>query len=107
MSTVYFQDLKANVFAIDFATGEVKWKKMYDAKNVAGPNGPAVGWGKVFVAKGKFTIAALDKESGEELWANKISDVETTGIDIQPSRSNHCSERPRVDGHLRRKDSRL
>jgi len=83
--TVYFQDLKANVFAIDFATGEVKWKKMYDAKNVAGPNGPAVGWGKVFVAKEKFTIAALDKESGEELWANKISDVETTGIDIQPS----------------------
>jgi outer membrane protein assembly factor BamB len=44
-----------------------------------------VGWGKVFVAKDLYTIAALDMTTGEELWSTKISDVNTTGIDIQPS----------------------
>lgn len=50
-----------------------------------GPNGPAVGWGKVFVAKDLYTIAALNMSTGEELWSVKISDVNTTGVDIQPS----------------------
>jgi predicted lipoprotein with Yx(FWY)xxD motif/outer membrane protein assembly factor BamB len=83
--TVYFQDLKANVFAIDLGSGNVKWSKMYNISAVVGPNGPAVGDGKVFVAKDLYHMAALDMKTGSELWSTRVSYVNTTGIDIQPT----------------------
>lgn len=84
-NTVYFQDLKANVFALDLQTGATKWSQMYNATFVEGPNGCAVGYGKVFVAKDAYTMAALDINTGKELWTNnKLSPVPSTGIDIQP-----------------------
>ena len=82
--TVFFQDLRANVFALDFDTGAVKWQHLYDSPNSEGPNGVAVGWGKVFVHKDVYTLAALDANTGIELWTNRISNIPTTGIDIQP-----------------------
>jgi len=82
---IYFQDLKANVFSLNLLDGHVNWEKIYNSSDVEGPNGPAVGWDKVFVAKDLYTIAALNSRTGEEIWATKISNVNTTGIDIQPS----------------------
>jgi len=82
---IYFQDLKANVFSLGLRDGHVNWEKIYNISAVVGPNGPAVGWEKVFVAKDLYTIAALNSSTGEEIWATKISNVNTTGIDIQPS----------------------
>jgi len=82
---VYFQDLRANVFSLRLRDGHVNWQKIYNISAVVGPNGPAVGWGKVFVAKDLYTIAALNASTGEEIWVTKISNVNTTGIDIQPS----------------------
>jgi len=79
--TVYLQDLKSNVYSIDLNTGILKWKKEYNL-DAYGPNGPAVGWDKIFVQKGHYEIAALDMQ-GNELWATKLSDKETVGIDIQ------------------------
>jgi len=81
-NTVFFQDLKSNVFAIDLASGQVKWQQMYDADSI-GPNGPAIGYGKVFVAKDAFTIAALDENTGAEIWSTKVSPAPGTGVDIQ------------------------
>ncbi len=81
---VYLQDLKCNVFCLDLQTGEVLWSKLYNVSNVVGPNGPAVGLGKVFVASDLYNITALDGETGEEIWRTKLSDIATTGIDIQP-----------------------
>ena len=86
---VYFQDLKANVFSLDFNTGQVNWQKTYNISAVVGPNGPAVGWGKVFIAKDLYTMAALDINTGEETWTNRLSYVDTTGIDIQPQVYNN------------------
>jgi len=80
---VYFQDLRCNVFALDLETGDVKWSKFYNFTDVVGPNGPALGWGKVFVAKDLYNVTALDIETGEEIWSTRLSDVSTTGIDIQ------------------------
>ena len=57
-------------------------KKEYDLDNF-GPNGPAVGWGKIFVIKGRYDIVALDIENGNEIWSTRLSDIESTGIDIQ------------------------
>jgi outer membrane protein assembly factor BamB len=86
-STVYFQDLKGNVFALDLRTGDTIWQKIYNSTAVEGPNGPAIGWGKVFAAKDAYNMVALNATTGEELWINQsaLSPVNTTGIDIQPT----------------------
>jgi glucose dehydrogenase len=68
---VYSQDLASNVFALDFETGELLWEHRYD-NPVVGPNGPAVGWGQVFVTSSIDTVSALDIETGEELWAVQL-----------------------------------
>ena len=41
-NTAYFQDLGNNIFAIDLATGALKWKKLFNESNI-GPNGIAIG----------------------------------------------------------------
>jgi len=89
--TVYFQDLNASVFALDFQSGDLIWAQRYENASVTGPNGPAVGWGKVFAVKDPFTAAALDADSGEEIWSTRLVDVANVpdgpigeGIDIQP-----------------------
>ncbi|MEJ2047606.1 MAG: PQQ-binding-like beta-propeller repeat protein, partial [Dehalococcoidia bacterium] len=79
---VYCQDLKSNTYAIDLKSGELLWKKEYNQDSF-GPNGPAIGWDKLFVPKGHYEVAALDLENGNELWSTRLSDIETLGIDIQ------------------------
>jgi outer membrane protein assembly factor BamB len=80
--TVYLQDLKSNVYAIDLHTGTLKWQKLYNADDV-GPNGPAVDGGKVFVESNGQTVAALDANTGAELWSTQLVSVDTQGIDQQ------------------------
>src|SRR6266851_5901569 len=81
--TVYLQDLKSNVYAIDLHTGTLKWQKLYNADSV-GPNGPAVDGGKVFVVSSEQTVAALDANTGNELWSVQIAPPDTQGVDQQP-----------------------
>jgi glucose dehydrogenase len=81
-NTVYFQDLKSNVFAIDLATGKQLWEKEYNLDSF-GPNGPAAGWDKLFVTKGHYEVAALSLKNGQELWSTRLSDESHVGIDIQ------------------------
>jgi outer membrane protein assembly factor BamB/plastocyanin len=83
--TVYFQDLKGNVFALDLQTGNTKWSNLFNSSAVEGPNGPVVGWGKVFIAKDIENMTALNSSNGEELWSIRLSNVSTTGVDIQPT----------------------
>lgn len=79
---VYLQDLQSNVYAIDLASGTLKWEKLYHASSV-GPNGVAVGQGKVFVASSMQTIAALDAATGRQLWSRQIPRPDSQGIDQQ------------------------
>ena len=80
-NTVYLQDLKSSVYAINFKTGALIWSKEYNLDN-AGPTGPAIAGGKIFITKGHYEAAALDMK-GNELWSVKLSDNENVGIDIQ------------------------
>jgi glucose dehydrogenase len=82
--TVYIQDLFSNVRAIDRATGALRWERMLNSPNI-GPNGLAVGWGKVFLCKGTTEIAALDEATGADLWSRSIVRTATEGVDIQPT----------------------
>src|SRR4051794_9817939 len=69
--TVYFQDLKSNVFALDLQSGAIKWQKLFQ-QSAFGPNGPALGWGKLFVQDGVNHIVALDLGSGNQLWSSPL-----------------------------------
>jgi glucose dehydrogenase len=80
-NTVYLQDLKSNIYAIDFKTGKQLWTKEYNLDQ-AGPTGPAIGYGKIFAVKGHYEVVALDMK-GNELWSTKMSDNENVGMDIQ------------------------
>ncbi len=79
---VYLQDLASNVYAIDFETGDVLWMHEYD-NPVVGPNGPGAGYGMVFAVSGVDTIAALDMETGAEVWSKATSTERPTGA-LQP-----------------------
>lgn len=78
----YLQDLQSNVYAIDLASGTLKWEKLYNA-SVVGPNGVAVDQGKVFVASSPETILALDAATGTQLWSRQIPRPDIQGIDQQ------------------------
>lgn len=79
---VYLQDLWSNVRAYDLATGDLRWEQLYQ-QPTQGPNGATLGWGRVYAAKGTEEVAALDAETGEELWVTRLTDG-PEGIDIQP-----------------------
>jgi outer membrane protein assembly factor BamB len=80
---VYTQDLTSNVKAIDLQTGKVKWSKNYDSTNV-GPNGLALGYGKIYGATANFAFA-LDKDTGSEVWhSQRLTRNANEGIDMAP-----------------------
>jgi outer membrane protein assembly factor BamB len=80
---VYTQDLTSNVQAIDLVTGKVKWSKNYNAPDV-GPNGVAIGYGKIYGATSDFAFA-LDKDTGAEVWrSQKLTRNANEGIDMAP-----------------------
>ncbi|HET9661851.1 MAG TPA: PQQ-binding-like beta-propeller repeat protein [Thermomicrobiales bacterium] len=71
--TAYFQDLQSNVFAVDLATGELQWEKVY-AITSFGPGGLSVGYGMVYGATGPGgDTFALDIATGEEVWTRNLS----------------------------------
>ena len=80
-NVVYFQDLKSNVYAVDFKTGKQIWMKEYNLDN-AGPNGVSFDSGMIFAVKGRYGVVGLNLQ-GEELWTTTLSDNPNSGIDIQ------------------------
>ncbi|MEY4508488.1 MAG: Quinoprotein ethanol dehydrogenase [Pseudomonadota bacterium] len=80
---IYYVDMTSNVYAIDKNTGVPRWTKKYDA-TASGPNGVAVGYGKVFVPSSDKTFVALDIVTGQELWTAPIEVAKNAGIGIAP-----------------------
>ena len=86
---IYFQERTGVVHAVDLNTGKGIWK-VGDPKagTMFGPNGVAVGWGKVFSTKigprgrGELVVA-YDISTGEELWASDITS-DRSELNIQP-----------------------
>ncbi|MBY0277527.1 PQQ-binding-like beta-propeller repeat protein [Candidatus Binatia bacterium] len=81
--TVYLQDLSSRVSALDRETGAVRWQATQPL-SLFGPNGVALGWGKVFANDGTDGIVALDATTGATLWSRKLTVTATDGVDIQP-----------------------
>jgi alcohol dehydrogenase (cytochrome c) len=68
---VYTQDLKSNVYAIDLASGRMRWLTSYDQGNT-GPNGVNVADGRVYAVLPDAAIA-LDADSGRQLWSTRLT----------------------------------
>lgn len=80
--TVYVQDAKSSVFAIDRKTGKLRWRRAYAAPN-DGPNGVAVADGRVFAAT-DTTAFALRADTGERLWSRRLADSDEQFVGIAP-----------------------
>ncbi|MBW3633014.1 MAG: PQQ-binding-like beta-propeller repeat protein [Chloroflexi bacterium] len=83
--TIYVQDMDSNVYALDRATGDVKWSHEYNITTI-GPNGVAIGYGMVYGGLGDSAEAfALDAETGEEVWRIDLNNNPGMGIDMAPT----------------------
>jgi alcohol dehydrogenase (cytochrome c) len=80
--TVYVQDLKSSVFALDRETGTLRWARIYSAPN-DGPNGVAVGYGRVYAAT-DTTAFALNARTGKRIWSRRLADTDEQFVDIAP-----------------------
>lgn len=79
---VYIQDLNSNVYALDLESGETVWTQPLDELS-EGPNGVAIGYGRVYAAT-RTHVYALNIENGEIEWERELVTSPTAGIDIQP-----------------------
>jgi alcohol dehydrogenase (cytochrome c) len=80
--TVYVQDLRSNVFALDRDTGSVRWSHVYRART-DGPNGLAVDGGRVYGATDSDAFA-LDAGTGRELWRKHLTGRSEQFVYIAP-----------------------
>jgi glucose dehydrogenase len=81
-STVYVQDAKSSVFAFERQTGRLRWARIYAAPN-SGPNGVAVGYGRVFAAT-DTTAFALDARTGRHRWSRRLTTPQEQFVEIAP-----------------------
>ena len=79
---VFVEDQVGEVFDIDLDSGRVIWKSPSNGYSV-GPEGVAVGWGKVFGVT-PTSLFALDEKTGDQLWSTRLTRTATDGIDVQP-----------------------
>src|SRR5215831_6668280 len=80
--TVYVQDLRSNVFALDRATGALRWTHHFDARN-DGPNGLALGDGRIYGATDADAFA-LDAKTGALLWRRHLTSEREQFVNIAP-----------------------
>jgi outer membrane protein assembly factor BamB len=83
---VYVQDLDCNVYALDLATGKLKWEYQVNIPEQTGPgpNGVAVANGVVY-GDTPSTVFALNAATGKTIWVDSslLSSDEGT-FEIQP-----------------------
>ena len=82
--TVYIQDGRSNILALDRASGVVRWRADFDI-GTFGPNGVTIAYGTIFAPLGDTgEIVALDAATGAEQWRVQLTNPPTEGIDMAP-----------------------
>jgi alcohol dehydrogenase (cytochrome c) len=80
--TVYVQDLRSNVFALDGGSGTVRWEHRFKFLN-DGPNGLALGDGRIY-GETDSDAFALDAATGHELWRRHLTSQTEQFVDVAP-----------------------
>ncbi|MEN3337944.1 MAG: hypothetical protein V7647_1620 [Acidobacteriota bacterium] len=71
---IYISTGVGNVFAVDGATGAIKWK--YRSGGRPGSNrGVAVGGGRVYAGQRDNSLVALDQKTGARLWRTQLAEA--------------------------------
>ena len=85
--TVYSEDDRGVVVAVNRTTGRVRWQSAPSGFTV-GPEGVAVGWGRVYAATDQG-VEALDEDTGRIVWVRQLTQSPTEGVDVQPTVVGH------------------
>jgi outer membrane protein assembly factor BamB len=80
---IYVEDDGGSVVSINRSTGQVLWRSKQTGFSI-GPDGVAVGWGKVFAAT-VDGVVALNAADGMPIWSRRLTSTTTEGVDIQPT----------------------
>jgi alcohol dehydrogenase (cytochrome c) len=80
--TIYVQDLRSNVFALDRETGALRWSRLFHARN-DGPNGVAVEDGVVYGATDSDAFA-LRASDGRQLWQRHLTSFQEQFVNVAP-----------------------
>src|SRR5262245_52477560 len=83
---VYIQDMQANVYALDLATGKLRWEYQVNAQELGGPgpDGVTVADGRVY-GDTPHTAFALSAATGKPVWVDRTLLTTSQGaFDIQP-----------------------
>jgi alcohol dehydrogenase (cytochrome c) len=83
---VYIQDMQANVYALDLATGKLRWEYSVNTPELGGPgpDGVAVADGRVY-GDSAHTVFALSAATGKPAWIDRSLLTSGQGaFDIQP-----------------------
>lgn len=79
---VYLQDMRSNVYALDLATGALRWRDQFSDTN-PGPDGVTVVGGRVYGATDS-TAFALSAATGRLLWTQDLVGPTEQFVDIAP-----------------------
>src|SRR5580693_2388196 len=83
---VYIQDMQANVYALDLATGKLRWEYQVNTTELGGPgpDGVAVADGRVY-GDGPHTAFALSAATGKPVWVDRsLLNSSQGAFSIQP-----------------------
>ena len=85
----YNQDGQSNVFALDVTSGKILWQTNYSVPS-NGPNGVALGYGRLFAATGDTAeVFCLDPKTGQEIWRVRLTNSDFECIDMAPTVYNN------------------
>jgi alcohol dehydrogenase (cytochrome c) len=83
---VYLQDMQANVYAVDLATGKLRWEHKFNTTELGGPgpDGVTVADGRVY-GDAPYTVFALSAATGKPVWVDRNLLTKSQGVfEIQP-----------------------
>ncbi|HLM18606.1 MAG TPA: PQQ-binding-like beta-propeller repeat protein [Acidimicrobiia bacterium] len=80
--TIYMEDSRCVITAIDRSTGAVKWRSASVGFTI-GPQGVSIGDGAVFATTPTGAIA-LEQDDGQVRWKQELTETPTEGVDAQP-----------------------
>jgi outer membrane protein assembly factor BamB len=83
---VYLQDMQANVYALDLATGKLRWEYKVGVQELGGPgpDGVTIAKGRIY-GDSPHTAFALNAATGKPVWVDKnLLNSGQGAFDIQP-----------------------
>ena len=79
---LYYSDAASNVFAVNSATGTLKWNRIFNAPGL-GQNGVTLANGRILVGV-KSELYSLDAETGETRWHETLNETDNADVDMAP-----------------------